>query len=99
MHAAMENADAQPISIEPLAAADWEAVRAIYLERIRTGNATFETSVPDWMPGMPPTCALAASCCAQTGFRVVGTREKIGSMEGRCRDVLLLERRSRAAGV
>src|ERR687894_429293 len=27
---------------------DWEAVRAIYLEGIATGNATFETDAPDW---------------------------------------------------
>jgi L-amino acid N-acyltransferase YncA len=27
---------------------DWEAVRAIYREGIATGNATFETDVPDW---------------------------------------------------
>jgi L-amino acid N-acyltransferase YncA len=33
------------------------------------------------------------------GFRVVGTREKIGQMNGRWRDVLLLERRSTTAGI
>jgi L-amino acid N-acyltransferase YncA len=27
---------------------DWETVRAIYLEGIATGNATFETEAPDW---------------------------------------------------
>jgi L-amino acid N-acyltransferase YncA len=27
---------------------DWGAVRAIYLEGIATGNATFATSAPDW---------------------------------------------------
>ena len=27
---------------------DWEFVRAIYLEGIATGNATFETSAPAW---------------------------------------------------
>lgn len=27
---------------------DWPAVRAIYLEGIATGNATFEISAPDW---------------------------------------------------
>ncbi|HJZ98823.1 MAG TPA: GNAT family N-acetyltransferase [Candidatus Solibacter sp.] len=31
-----------------MTAADWEAVRAIYLEAIDTGNATFETSAPEW---------------------------------------------------
>ena len=31
-----------------MAAADWERVRAIYLEGIATGNATFETAAPSW---------------------------------------------------
>jgi len=34
--------------IEPMTAAHWEHVRAIYEEGIRSGNATFETSAPDW---------------------------------------------------
>jgi len=34
--------------IEPMAPEDWEQVRAIYEEGIRSGNATFETSAPDW---------------------------------------------------
>lgn len=29
---------------------DWPAVRAIYLEGIATGNATFETEAPPWEP-------------------------------------------------
>jgi phosphinothricin acetyltransferase len=32
------------------------------------------------------------------GFRVVGRRERLGRMDGEWRDVLLLERRSRAGG-
>jgi L-amino acid N-acyltransferase YncA len=35
-------------SIESLRPEDWPEVRAIYLEGIRTGTATFETEVPDW---------------------------------------------------
>jgi phosphinothricin acetyltransferase len=34
--------------IGPLEPADWDAVRAIYLEGISTGNATFEKAAPDW---------------------------------------------------
>jgi len=34
--------------IEPMTTEDWEQVRAIYEEGIRSGNATFETSAPDW---------------------------------------------------
>src|SRR6266568_9334933 len=36
------------ISIRPMLTADWPAVRAIYLEGIATGNATFETEAPAW---------------------------------------------------
>jgi L-amino acid N-acyltransferase YncA len=153
---------------------DWAAVRAIYLEGIATGNATFEQSAPDWPAwdqGHLPSCRLVArvgrevlgwtvlspvsrrrvyagvaefsiyvaerargrgagtalmkalidaseqegiwtlqagvfpentaslELCLRFGFRVVGTRERIGSMDGRWRDVVLLERRSAVAGV
>ncbi len=33
------------------------------------------------------------------GFRIVGTRERLGSLGGRWRDVLLLERRSAVSGI
>jgi L-amino acid N-acyltransferase YncA len=34
--------------ISPMDPADWPAVRAIYLDGIATGHATFETDAPDW---------------------------------------------------
>jgi L-amino acid N-acyltransferase YncA len=34
--------------IDEMRAGDWPAVRAIYLEGIATGNATFETDAPPW---------------------------------------------------
>jgi len=36
------------IDISPLTPADWEQVRAIYLEGIASGQATFETAAPSW---------------------------------------------------
>ena len=39
---------AAPIALQPLTAADWPAVRAIYEEGIATANATFETAPPSW---------------------------------------------------
>jgi L-amino acid N-acyltransferase YncA len=36
------------MQIRPMLPSDWEAVRAIYLEGIATGNATFETAAPEW---------------------------------------------------
>jgi L-amino acid N-acyltransferase YncA len=35
----------------------------------------------------------------QAGFRIVGTRERIGCMDGRWRDTVLMERRSSVVGV
>jgi L-amino acid N-acyltransferase YncA len=34
--------------IKPMRPADWPAVREIYREGIATGNATFETELPNW---------------------------------------------------
>jgi len=36
------------IEIRALIPEDWEAVRAIYLDGLATGQATFETSAPTW---------------------------------------------------
>ena len=35
-------------SIRPMTHSDWPAARAVYLEGIATGNATFETEAPEW---------------------------------------------------
>ena len=46
----VERPEVEPkvLTIEALTPADWEAVRAIYLEGIATGHATFETDAPEW---------------------------------------------------
>ncbi len=36
------------VEVCPLVAADWPAVAAIFAEGIATGDATFETTVPQW---------------------------------------------------
>jgi len=154
-------------------AADWPVVARIYGEGIDTGNATFETEVPDWSAwdaAHLESCRLVveegdevvawaaltpvsrrhvyrgvaehsiyvsprvrgrgvgrellsaliadsedvgiwtlqtaifpeneASIALHTtvGFRIVGTRERVGSHHGRWRDVVLMERRSRRVG-
>lgn len=164
----------EPVELVPLTRDDWDAVRAIYLEGIATGNATFEKSAPDWEQwnaGHLPTCRLVARAGGETlgwaalspvsgrcvyggvaevsvyvaerargrgvgfrllsalvagsetnriwtlqagifpenqasiaihhkaGFRTVGVRERLGCMDGRWRDVVLLERRSAVVGV
>ena len=35
-------------TIDRMQAGDWAQVKSVYLEGIATGNATFETGVPDW---------------------------------------------------
>jgi L-amino acid N-acyltransferase YncA len=35
-------------AIRPMRIEDWPAVRNIYCEGIATGNATFETGIPEW---------------------------------------------------
>lgn len=150
-------------------AEDWPVVRAIYLEGIATGNATFAQSAPDWaewdashigscrlvatveeaVAGWAALSVVSSRCVyagvaevsiyvaerargkgvgvellqaltaaseqagfwtlqagifpentasirlhQRCGFRVVGTRERIGCMNGRWRDVVLMERRA-----
>lgn len=51
------------ILIDAMRPEDWEAVRAIYLEGLATGVATFETTAPTWEAwdaGHLPFCRLAA---------------------------------------
>jgi phosphinothricin acetyltransferase len=153
---------------------DWDFVRAIYLEGIATGQATFETEAPDWErwdAGHSPQCRLVArngdvvlgwaalslvsrrevyagvaevsvyvaasarglgvggalmralieaselhgvwtlqssifpenhasvALHLKHGFREVGRRERIARHHGVWRDTVVLERRSRVAGV
>jgi len=57
--------------IEPIGPEDWEAVRAIYLERIATGHTTIETEAPPWKRrnnSHRPDCRLVA----RDGEQVVG---------------------------
>jgi phosphinothricin acetyltransferase len=49
--------------------------------------------------GIFPENAASLHLFQKLGFRIVGVRERLGSMEGRWRDVALLERRSAVAGI
>jgi L-amino acid N-acyltransferase YncA len=51
------------LMIEAMKASDWPSVRAIYLEGIVTGDATFEQTAPDWdhwNAGHLESCRLVA---------------------------------------
>jgi phosphinothricin acetyltransferase len=49
--------------------------------------------------GIFPENSASLALFRKEGFRVLGTRERLGRMDGRWRDVVLMERRSRVAGV
>jgi phosphinothricin acetyltransferase len=157
------------IIVNSMRTEDWESVRAIYIQGIATGTATFEQTAPEWKTwdaAHLPSCRLIARKGSQalgwaalspysrrqayagvaevsvyvaeaargrgvgaallsarvteserqgiwtlqasifpentpsirlherSGFRVAGTRERIGYMDGRWRDVVLMERRT-----
>jgi len=156
-------------AIQPMTAAHWPAVRAIYEQGIATGHATFETAAPTWeawdaghlaghrlvaaaggrvvgwaalspvsdrcahagvaeasvyvaadaagrglgrallgrlvagaeaagiwtvQAGIFPENRASLALHRRCGFRTVGVRERLGRLNGRWRDVVLLERRS-----
>ncbi len=49
--------------------------------------------------GIFPENVASIELHKRAGFRIVGTRERLGCMDGRWRDVILMERRSAIAGV
>jgi L-amino acid N-acyltransferase YncA len=156
-----------PLRVRRLTKADWRAVRSIYEQGIRGGDATFETEAPGWtewdrahslrlvadaggevigwaalspvsercvyggvaedsvyvvdsaqgrdvgralleelvrraesdgvwtiQAGIFPENERSIALHERCGFRVVGTRERIGKHHGVWRDVVLMERRS-----
>ena len=162
------------LTIDARSESDWDQVRAIYLEGIATGKATFETAAPTWerwdashlqagrlvartedgvlgwaalspvsaravyagvaefsiyvaeqargqgvgrrlleelirrsegagiwtlQAGVFPENSASLALCKQCGFRELGVRQRPGKMNGRWRDVVLLERRSTTVGV
>jgi phosphinothricin acetyltransferase len=49
--------------------------------------------------GIFPENAASIALHQRVGFRTVGVRERLGALDGRWRDVVLMERRSRLVGV
>ncbi len=60
--------------IDSMQPGDWDQVRAIYIEGLATGDATFETEAPDWEQwdaGHLQGCRLVARSARSNG-RVLG---------------------------
>jgi phosphinothricin acetyltransferase len=74
--------------IEMMQKKDWSDVKRIYIQGIRTLQA-----------GIFPENQASINLHKKHGFRVVGTRGKIGRMDDIWRDVVLLERRSDKPGL
>ena len=162
------------IEIKTMDSDRWDDVRRIYEEGLATGNATFQTSAPEWVEwdkghiqkcrlialdnekivgwaalspvsdrcvyggvaevsvyvssnargkgigkellrnliehsesnklwtlqaGIFPENTASLRIHEENGFRIIGTREKIGQMNGVWRNTILLERRSNKVGV
>ena len=49
--------------------------------------------------GIFPENKVSIAIHQKQGFRTVGTREKIGELNGQWRDIVLLERRSKNVGI
>jgi phosphinothricin acetyltransferase len=65
------------VSIEPLQAQHWAAVRAIYEAGIGTGHATFESRAPasfeQWLEGhVPGLCLVAVDAGKAVGWAALG---------------------------
>ena len=62
-------------------------------------NASEQSGIWTLQAGIFPENAASIHLHRQAGFRIVGTRERIGRMDGRWRDTVLIERRSAVVGV
>jgi len=70
------------VTVRALGGDDWAAVRRIYAEGIATGNATFETAVPDrealdakWLPGHRWVAEIDGEVVGWTASTAVSARE------------------------
>jgi L-amino acid N-acyltransferase YncA len=69
-------------TVDSMSPKDWEQVRAIYLEGVATGNATFEISAPDW-EGWHSSHLLECRVIARLQDLVVGWAA-LSSVSSRC---------------
>lgn len=84
------------VSVYVAAAARGQRVGRALLEALV--RASEEAGIWTLQAGIFPENQASVSIHQKCGFRIVGVRERLGKMNGRWRDVLLLERRSPVAG-
>jgi phosphinothricin acetyltransferase len=62
-------------------------------------SASEEEGLWTLQAGVFPENAASIELHKRAGFRLLGTRERLGCLDGRWRDVVLMERRNAIAGV
>ena len=91
------------LEFRPLIAADWPAVREIYREGIASGEATFETEVPDWdawNSSRLPSCRIVATRREHVvGFAAVSPVSKRPVYAGVCEVIVYVAGAFRGQGV
>ncbi|HEY7183016.1 MAG TPA: GNAT family N-acetyltransferase [Blastocatellia bacterium] len=81
---------------------DWEFVKAIYLEGIATGHATFETEAPDWErwdAGHSPQCRLVARNGGVLGWAALSPVSKRRAYAGVAEVSVYVAAKARGLGV
>jgi phosphinothricin acetyltransferase len=90
-------------SIRAMAPLDWPRVRAVYLDGIATGNATFETEAPEWErwdAAHSAACRLVAeNADTVLGFAALSTVSARGVYAGVAEVSVYVSAQVRGAGV
>ena len=90
----MTGSATRTITVVPLTAEHGDDVVTIYQAGIDEGNATFAAGIWTVQSGIFPENAASLAVHDRAGFRVIGTRERVGCHHGVWRDTVLVERRS-----
>lgn len=85
------------VSVYMAAAARGKGIGTRLLEHLVTASEA--ENIWTLQAGIFPENKASIALHQKAGFRIVGTRERLGTMNGQWRDVLLLERRSKVAGI
>jgi L-amino acid N-acyltransferase YncA len=91
------------IAIREMTAGDWAAVRRIYEEGIRGGNATFETASPEWEQWdrghLPSPRLVACEGADVTGFAALSATSSRAVYAGVAEVSIYVAERARGGGV